>query len=79
MTQSCRSGCLGGGLGSNTGGTDSLLGTLLGVSLVTDELGVNTAERGVSRSLGLLDTVTVSLAALVVVGVVLRLGPVKIQ
>lgn len=39
---------------------------MLGVTLVTDKLGVNATERRVLVGLGLLDTVTVSLAHLVV-------------
>lgn len=39
---------------------------MLGVTLVTDELGVHTAQRRVLVGLGLLDTVAVSLAHLVV-------------
>ena len=54
---------------------EGLLGTVLGVALVADELGVDTAERGVLVGLGLLDTVAVSLAHLVVLGRVLRLSP----
>ena len=50
------------------------MGTLLGETLVTDELGVNTFQGRVTVSLGLLDTVFVGLLVLVVVGVVLGFG-----
>jgi len=46
---------------------------LLGVPLVTEELRVHPLVRGVPVPLWLLDTVTVSLLVLVVVGVVLGL------
>lgn len=49
-----------------TSSLEGLLGTVLGVTLVTDKLGVHTAQRRVLVGLGLLDTVTVSLAHLVV-------------
>lgn len=54
-----------------TSSLEGLLSTVLGVSLVADKLGVNTAERRVLVGLGLLDPVTVSLAHLVVLGRVL--------
>lgn len=54
-----------------TSSLESLLGTVLGVTLVADKLGVDTTERGVLVGLGLLDTVAVSLAHLVVLGRVL--------
>jgi hypothetical protein len=41
------------------------------MSMVSSELGVGTLEGGVTRSLGLLDTVPVRLARLVVLGAVL--------
>lgn len=61
----CREGdrtrlCLG------TSSLEGLLGTVLSVTLVADKLGVHTTERGVLVGLGLLDTVAVSLAHLVV-------------
>lgn len=59
-----------------TSGLEGLLGSVLSVTLVADELGVDATERGVLVGLGLLDTVTVSLAHLVVLGGVLGLGPV---
>jgi len=49
-------------------------GTLLGEALVADELGADSLERRVTLGLDLLDTVTVGLLVLVVVGVVLGLG-----
>ena len=52
---------------------------MLSVSLVSDKLGVNTSHGRVLVGLGLLDTVTVSLAHLVVLGRVLGLGPVELQ
>lgn len=45
-----------------------------GVTVVTSELSVDTLEGYVTVSLGLLDTVAVSLAVLVVLGCVLRLS-----
>ena len=52
---------------------------MLGVTLVADELGVNTTQRRVLVGAGLLDTVTVSLAHLVVLERVLGLGPAESQ
>lgn len=57
-----------------TSGSESLSGTSQSVSVVSLELGVNTLERGVSVSSGLLDPVSVGLLGLVVGGVVLGLG-----
>ena len=56
---------------SSTGGSKSLSGTVKSVLVVTLELWVNTLQRWVLVGLWLLDTVTVSLLGLVVVGVVL--------
>lgn len=49
-----------------TGSLEGLLGAVLGVALVAHKLGVHTAQRRVLVGLGLLDTVAVSLAHLVV-------------
>lgn len=54
-------------------GGDSSAGALDGASSVTEELGVDSEERVVSLSLGLLDAVLVGLSVLVVRGMVLRL------
>ena len=52
---------------------DSGAGSLLGASLVAEELWVDTLETGVSLSLGLVDAVSVGLLVLVVRSVILRL------
>ena len=50
---------------------------LLGITLVAQELLVNTVERWEAVALGLLDTIAMVLLVLVVVGVVLALGHLK--
>lgn len=62
-----------------TSSLQSLFSSVLGVTLVANKLGVNTTKRRVLVGLGLLDTVTVSLAHLVVLGRVLGLGPAESQ
>jgi len=52
----------------------SALGAVQSMSVVAAELGIDTLERRVSVGLGLLDTVAVSLLALVVLRRVLGLG-----